>query len=89
MSEGFGARGDEVAIVLSPDCEQRRFPLPEVFVKDVIQFHVVGIIEKQVQLNVHFARPRHECRVKRVAFRRNQLRVWNPDGIFLVHAFQI
>src|SRR5271165_3548988 len=53
--KGFSTWGNEVEIMLAPDRQQRRLRGAEILLKLRIQLHVVGIVEKQVQLNVHIA----------------------------------
>jgi hypothetical protein len=52
---GFRAWRDEERVVLAPDREQRRLRFAEVLLEGRVEFYVVSVVEKEIQLNVHVA----------------------------------
>jgi hypothetical protein len=66
-AKSLRARGNEIGVVFSPDGEQRRFPLPEIFVERWVELYVVGIVEEEIQLNVYVAGARQQCCIEGVA----------------------
>src|SRR5262252_5535932 len=67
--EGLCPGRNEIRIMPTPDCQQRWPKLPEIFVKFRIKLHIVGVIEKKIELNVDIARAAHQCRIECVTFR--------------------
>src|ERR1700688_2537516 len=75
--EGLRAWRDEERIILTPDGQQRRLGLAKIFLEGGEQLHVVGVVEKQVQLNVHVSGPLNDCGVEWVTLRRNVIALWD------------
>ena len=48
LSISLCASGNEERIILAPDREKRRLGFPKVILKRWIEFHVRGVIEKQI-----------------------------------------
>src|SRR5579863_5415538 len=88
-SECLGTRGNKVEILLPPYCVQRRSPFPEIFVESGIKLHIVGVGEKEVELNVHVVRPRHEGGVEGITLRYNHRRIFHADRLFPTYAVRI
>ncbi len=73
--EGFPAGRNEIRIALTPYRKQRRLCFSEIFLESGIDFQIVGVVEKQVQLNVRVPGPRHQRGIKGITFGRNQVRI--------------
>src|SRR3984957_692564 len=73
----FGSGRDKERVVAAPNRKKRRLRLPKIFVKGRVELDVVGIVEEQIQLNVHVSRSRNHRRVKRITLRRDCLRMRN------------
>jgi hypothetical protein len=74
-TERFRARGDKIWIMFARYREQGRPPRPEILLERGIKLHVVGVVEKQIQLNLSIAWPRNKRSVQRVIFRRDHTRI--------------
>src|SRR5580704_18922900 len=61
--------------MLAPDGKQRWLGLAKILLEGGVQLDVVGVVEKQVQLNVHVAGPLNHCGVEAETFRRNSIRM--------------
>src|SRR5215471_11507376 len=70
--ERLGARRQEEWIILAPHREERRPPSAKVFLELRVQRDIAGVVEEQVELNLVVAGPNEQCRVERVALRRDQ-----------------
>jgi hypothetical protein len=64
------SRRNEERIVFAPDGQQRRLCLAEILLKRGIKLYIVGVIQKQVELNIHIAGPRINPVIQRVALGR-------------------
>src|SRR5580658_5505308 len=88
-AKSFRAGRNEIGIALTPNRQERGLRLPEILLKSRVKLHVVGVVEKEVQLNVGVAGAGHERGVEGVAFGSDQVRVCNARGIFPAHSLQI
>ena len=66
--ESFRPCRDEIWIMFPPNREQRRLRFSEILLESWIKLYVVGVIEKQIQLDVGIAGPRQQRRIERIAF---------------------
>ncbi len=73
--EGLRTCRDEIWIMLPPYREERRLRSSEVLLESWVEPEVIGIVEKQVQLDVRVTGPRHQRGIERIAFGRDQIRV--------------
>ena len=87
--KGFSARRNEVRVKFSPDSEQWRPCAAEVLLERGIELHVVGVVQKQVKLDVNVAGTRKQRRVERVAFGPDQLGIRDADGVLVTDTFGI
>jgi len=65
-SKTFRSGRNEIRVMLSPDRQRRRRPLPEIFLESRIEPDIVGVVQKQIQLNIDIARPRQQGRIQRI-----------------------
>jgi hypothetical protein len=89
LAECFRTGRDEVWIVLAPDCQQRRGELSKVLVEDREELDVVGVIEKEVELNVDIARAGQQSSIQRVPLWFDQVLFGNTGAVFAAHSFTI
>src|SRR5579863_9496563 len=71
----LGPCGKEEWIVLAPNRQQRRLRLSEIVVKSWIEFHIRGVIAKQVELNIFIPWTLQQSSIQHVGFGRNGLRI--------------
>ncbi len=76
-------------MAVCPRLQIRGLPFSEIFLEYWIEFYVVGIVEKEVELNVHIPWAREQGSVERVSLGRDDLGIGNAGGIFPAHAFQV
>src|ERR1700733_3923081 len=88
-TESLGPRRNEIKIASAPNGEQRRSRRTEIILERRVESHVVGIVEKQVELDVRVAGTRHQRGVERVALGRDHFRVRDSHGVFALDPFGI
>ena len=84
--ECLGAGRDEVGVVLAPDGEQRRLRFAEVLLEFGVELYVVGVVEEEIELDVHVAGARDQSGVEGVAFGRDHVGVGDAVGVLRADA---
>jgi len=81
--EGFGSRWYEVWVEFTPYREHWRLCGSKVLLELRVEFHVIGVVKEQVQLDINIAWPCQQCGVQGVALGCDQVGIHDSDRVLV------